>query len=152
MITRNFLCPISGKLKSIEEVDDVVFSDRIMGDGFAIQIDGKDIVSPIDGKVAGVFPTGHAVCIEGENGLQVLIHIGLETHHIKKKVFEMHVEKGQDVKAGQLLVTADYKLIRKSAKSDLCPIVFLNKETITVLKLNQSVHSGENGIIEIEYN
>jgi glucose-specific phosphotransferase system IIA component len=146
----DFVAPMSGKLLDISKVPDIVFSDRIMGDGFAIDICGCEVVAPLDGLVSVVFPGGHAICINGDNGIQILIHIGLETHGIEN-IYNIKVEKGQYVYQGDVLVEADYKKIRKKAKSSISPVVFLNKESVRLLKEGQEVHVGENQIIEVEY-
>lgn len=146
----DFVAPMSGKLLDISKVPDIVFSDRIMGDGFAIDINGSEVVAPLDGTVSVVFPGGHAICINGDNGIQILIHIGLETHGIEN-IYNIKVEKGQYVKQGDVLVEADYKKIRKKAKSSISPIVFLNKESVRLLKEGQDVNVRENQIIEVMY-
>ncbi len=146
----DFIAPMSGKLLDISMVPDIVFSDRVMGDGFAIDICGSEVLAPIDGIVTVVFPGGHAICINGDNGIQVLIHIGLETHGIEN-IYKIKVEKGQRVKQGALLVEADYKKIHKKAKSSISPIVFLNKESLRILKEGQEVKAGENQIVEIKF-
>lgn len=146
--TTNFVAPISGILVNIDKVPDEVFADRIMGDGFAIDIQGSQVVAPIDGVVTSIFPGGHAICIEGDNGMQILIHIGLETHGTPH-LYDVKVNKDQHVKQGELLVVANYKKIRKKAKSPITPIVFLNSEAVTLLKEFQTIEAGENHIIEI---
>jgi glucose-specific phosphotransferase system IIA component len=146
----DFVAPMSGKLLDICNVPDIVFSDHIMGEGFAIDINGSEVVVPLDGTVSVVFPGGHAICINGDNGIQILIHIGLETHGIEN-IYNIKVEKGQYVKQGDVLVEADYKKIRKKAKSSISPIVFLNKESVRLLKEGQEVNVGENQIIEVMY-
>jgi glucose-specific phosphotransferase system IIA component len=147
----DFIAPMSGKLLDITEVPDIVFSERVMGDGFAIDISGTEVVAPLDGTVSMVFPGGHAICITGDNGIQILIHIGLDTHGVAN-IYKTKVEKGQQVKQGDLLVEADYKKIRKKAKSSISPIVFLKQETVLLLKENKEVKAGENQIVEITYN
>lgn len=144
----DFLAPISGELLDISCVPDEVFSDRIMGDGFAIDIMGSDVVAPVNGIVTSVFPGGHAICIQGDNGIQVLIHIGLETHGVPG-LYKVKVETGMHVSQGDLLVVANYKKIRKKAKSPITPIVFLNKEHVLLLKEHQKITAGESDIIEL---
>lgn len=78
----DFLSPISGVIMDISQVPDEIFAERVMGDGFAVDIKGPDVVAPIDGVIRSVFPGGHAICLEGDNGIQVLIHVGLETFNI----------------------------------------------------------------------
>ncbi len=131
-------------------VPDEVFADKVMGDGFAVDLQGKDVVAPVAGVVESVFPGGHAVCMVADNGCQILIHIGLETHHIPG-VYRVRVKAGQRVKQGELLVTADYKKVRKHAHSPVSPVVFLNQEKVRILKEDQLVKAGENHIVEITY-
>lgn len=150
MITKKFIAPIKGKILDITNVEDEVFSDKIMGDGFAIDIEGPKIVAPFDGVVRVLFPGGHAVCIESDEGIQVLLHIGLDTHHLAVSPYKIYTEVDKRVKAGELLIEADYKRIKKKAKSSKCPIVFLKDEKINVLKMNQFVDVGEENIVEIE--
>lgn len=148
--TTEFLCPMTGQLLSLSAVPDEVFADKVMGDGFAVDLQGKEVVAPVAGVVQSIFPGGHAICIVADNGCQILIHIGLETHHICG-AYRIRAEVGQRVKPGDLLVTADYKKVRKHADSPISPIVFLNQEKVTILKENQLVKAGENHIVEIAY-
>ena len=94
---KTFLAPIKGKLLDISCVPDEVFADRVMGDGFALDILGGEVIAPMDGVVTAVFPGGHAVCLQADCGVQVLIHIGLETHTIKH-LYKTKVEQGQHVR------------------------------------------------------
>lgn len=144
----DFLSPISGVIMDISQVPDEIFAERVMGDGFAVDIKGPDVVAPIDGVIRSVFPGGHAICLEGDNGIQVLIHVGLETFNIDGLI-DVYCQKNQHVKQGDLLVKAKWKKIRKKAKSPIAPIVFLNKETVHLLKENVDVCAGENKIVEI---
>lgn len=149
MKTTDFIAPIEGMLLPVESVEDETFSERIMGDGFAIDILGNDVVAPIDGEISVAFPTGHAVCITGDDGVQVMIHIGLETHLLEKNPHRLFVKKGDRVNKGDLLVKTDYKLIQKMAKSSKCPIIFLNGEKVEMLKLNQRIKLKEPNIVEV---
>lgn len=139
---------MTGRLLDLSAVPDAVFADRIMGDGFAVDLEGKNVVAPVDGVVESVFPGGHAVCMTAEDGCQILIHIGLETHRMDG-LYKIHVRDGEKVKAGTLLVTADYRKIRKKGETAISPVVFLNGEQIRLLKEGQKVRAGESGIIEI---
>ncbi|WP_026699977.1 glucose-specific PTS transporter subunit IIBC [Salibacterium aidingense] len=115
-----------GTLMSIEEVPDDVFSGKMMGDGFAIQPQNGEFVSPAAGTINNVFPTKHAVGIKTAEGLEILVHIGLDTVNMKGEGFDVHVNEGEEVKQGQLLVTADLSLIEEQAKSTITPVVFTN--------------------------
>src|SRR5699024_3774093 len=85
------IAPLSGKVKQLEEVPDPTFSEKMMGEGIAIEPDEGLVVAPFDGEIIQVFPTKHAIGIQGESGLEILIHIGLETVSLKGEGFEVFV-------------------------------------------------------------
>ncbi|MFQ3545240.1 PTS glucose transporter subunit IIA [Halobacillus rhizosphaerae] len=125
------VAPLSGKVVSLDEVDDPVFNQRMMGDGVAIQPSEGIVVSPVDGEVVQLFPTNHAVGVKTKSGVEVLIHIGLETVSMEGEGFEGHVKTGDKVKAGQTLVTFDKSLVAQMAKSTITPVIITNfDETI----------------------
>lgn len=122
--------PLNGKVLSIEEVPDPVFSQKMMGDGLAIEpTDGK-VVSPVKGEIIQVFPTKHAIGIKTETGLEILIHIGLETVQMKGEGFTTHVSEGSIVEVGSPLVTFDLDLVREKAASTITPIVITNFDVV----------------------
>ena len=97
-----------------------------MGDGFAIKSYDGEIYSPVNGKVGVIFPTKHAIIIESECGREVLIHLGIETVKLEGKGFEVFVEVGQQVNAGDKLVKMDLDYIEKNAISTISPVIFTN--------------------------
>ena len=105
-----------GEVINIEDVKDPVFSQKMMGDGFAVEPENGHIVSPVAGKVTSVFPTKHALGLVTDNGLEVLVHIGLDTVSLEGKPFEVKVSEGQTVAAGDLLVEADLNAIRAACR------------------------------------
>lgn len=117
-----FMLPTSGEVIDITDVPDEVFAGKMMGDGFAIKpTDGK-IYAPIAGEIASIFP--HAYGIRGKDGLEVLIHVGLETVNLKGEGFDVKVVEGQKIEAGELLVIADLEAIEPKVKSLITPVVF----------------------------
>ena len=95
-----------------------------MGDGFAIMpTDGK-VYAPIDGEVASIFPTGHAIGIKQGDKLEVLIHFGLETVKLKGEGFTTHVKQGDKVKAGDLLIEVDVEKVKPLVPSIVTPVIF----------------------------
>lgn len=144
--------PMNGELLSIEDVPDQVFSGKMMGDGFAIDpIDGV-VVAPIDGKITTVFPTKHAIGITSDNGLEVLIHIGIDTVKLNGEGFHVFVDEGDHVKSGEKLVEFDHEYIKQHATSLITPIIFTNLaegESVSI-KQNGQVQAGEKAIIQIE--
>lgn len=144
--------PLQGELVSITEVPDEVFSAKMMGDGFAIIPTDGTVVSPVDGNVINVFPTKHAIGLQSEGNREILIHVGLDTVHLEGKGFEILIEQGENVKAGQPLLKADLDYIEQNAKSIITPIVFTNLqegENLTIQKQG-NVETNEKGIIQIE--
>ncbi|HSQ88079.1 glucose-specific PTS transporter subunit IIBC [Romboutsia sp.] len=119
---------VNGELLDISQVPDEVFSTKLMGDGFAIKSKDGDIYAPVDGTVEVIFPTKHAIIIKSTAGREVLIHLGIETVKLEGKGFDMFVEVGQEVKAGDKLVKMDLDYIEKNATSTISPIVFTNLE------------------------
>ncbi|RSK29056.1 PTS glucose transporter subunit IIA [Bacillus sp. HMF5848] len=120
----------TGKMVAIEEVPDPTFSKKMMGDGIAIDPTEGKAVAPVDGEVVQVFPTKHAVGIKGKTGLEILIHIGLETVSMNGEGFTAHVKAGDKVKAGDTLVTFDLDLIREKAASTITPVVITNGDMV----------------------
>lgn len=116
----------NGEILELSAVPDEVFSTKLMGDGFAIKSSDGEIYSPVNGKVGVIFPTKHAVIIESEGGKEVLIHLGIETVKLEGKGFEVFVEVGQEVKAGDKLVKMDLDYIEKNATSTISPVIFTN--------------------------
>ena len=129
-----------GEVINIEDVKDPVFSQKMMGDGFAVEPENGHIVSPVAGKVTSVFPTKHALGLVTENGLEVLVHIGLDTVSLEGKPFEVKVSEGQTVAAGDLLVEADLDAIRAAGRETSTIVVFTNADAIKSVKVE---HTGK---------
>ena len=127
-----------GEVIELEKVQDPVFSQKMMGDGFAVEPANGQIVSPVAGKVTSVFPTKHALGLVTESGLEVLVHIGLDTVSLEGKPFEVKVEEGQTVSAGDLLVEADLDAIREAGRATSTVVVFTNATAIQSVTLIQT--------------
>lgn len=140
----------NGELLEITEVPDEVFSNKIMGDGFAIKSNDGIIVSPVDGTVEMIFDTKHAVGLKADNGLEILIHLGVDTVNLKGEGFEVFVNAGDKVSAGDKLIKMDVDFIQKNAKSDISPIIFTNlEENQSVKVITGKVVAKEENRIEI---
>ena len=129
-----------GEVIKLEDVKDPVFSQKMMGDGFAVEPANGKIYSPVAGKVTSVFPTKHALGLLTEAGLEVLVHIGLDTVSLEGKPFEVHVAEGQTVAAGDLLVTADLAAIKEAGRETATVVVFTNApeiKSVTVEKFGK---------------
>lgn len=118
------LAPITGEYLPLEQVPDQVFSQKIMGEGFAVQPEQGEVVSPVDGEVINLFPTKHALGLRTSKGLEILVHIGIDTVELNGEGFTAHVSEGDQVKAGQKLLTFDIERIKEKGKSPVSPIVF----------------------------
>ncbi|MDU6991665.1 MAG: PTS transporter subunit IIBC [Streptococcus salivarius] len=129
-----------GQVINIEDVKDPVFSQKMMGDGFAVEPENGKIVSPVAGKVTSIFPTKHALGLVTNNGLEVLVHIGLDTVSLEGKPFDVKVTEGQTVAAGDLLVEANLDAIREAGRATSTVVVFTNADAIKSVKVE---HTGK---------
>lgn len=120
------LSPIEGKTISLKQVNDPTFSEEIMGKGIAIRPAAGRAVAPLDGVVTAIFETKHAIGITGDNGVELLIHIGLDTVKLEGKYFTAHIKAGEKVKAGDLLVEFDIDAIEKAGYETITPVLVTN--------------------------
>ena len=137
-VTEEVYSVADGQVIELEQVKDPVFSQKMMGDGFAVEPANGNIVSPVSGTVSSVFPTKHALGLVTEAGLEVLVHIGLDTVSLEGKPFEVMVSEGQTVAAGDLLVKADLGAIREAGRETTTVVVFTNGDAIKSVKLEQT--------------
>ena len=137
-LTEEVYSVADGQVVALEQVKDPVFAQKMMGDGFAVEPANGNIVSPVSGTVSSIFPTKHALGLVTEAGLEVLVHIGLDTVSLEGKPFTVHVAEGQKVAAGDLLVTADLDAIRAAGRETSTVVVFTNAEAIKSVKLEQT--------------
>ncbi|MBT2647663.1 PTS transporter subunit EIIC [Bacillus sp. ISL-34] len=148
----DFVLPIEGTVLPIEQVPDQVFAMKMMGDGFAIEpVNGK-LVSPIDGEVLSIFPTNHALGLKMDNGLEILIHVGLDTVKLNGEGFTPLVQEGQRITKGTPLLEIDLDFIKRNAPSTVTPIIFTNLPEGTAVKLQKSGIQKQNApdIIQLE--
>lgn len=137
-LTEEVYSVADGQVVALEQVKDPVFAQKMMGDGFAVEPANGNIVSPVSGTVSSIFPTKHAFGIVTEAGLEVLVHIGLDTVSLEGKPFTVHVAEGQKVAAGDLLVTADLDAIRAAGRETSTVVVFTNGDAIKSVKLEKT--------------
>ncbi len=137
-LTEEVYSVADGQVVALEQVKDPVFAQKMMGDGFAVEPANGNIVSPASGTVSSIFPTKHALGIVTEAGLEVLVHIGLDTVSLEGKPFTVHVAEGQKVAAGDLLVTADLDAIRAAGRETSTVVVFTNGDAIKSVKLEKT--------------
>ncbi|MCO7125486.1 PTS glucose transporter subunit IIA [Sporolactobacillus shoreicorticis] len=138
-----FYMPLKGKVVPITEVPDPVFSQKMMGDGFAIIPENDVVRSPIDGKITNIFPTKHAISLKSDSGRELLIHVGLETVSLKGDGFQPLAADGSTVKKGDRLLQVDFSKIADKVPSTITSVVFTN--------LNDGEHVVvENGSVSIQ--
>lgn len=133
-----FGSPVTGELIKLENVDDDIFSKKMIGDGFAVKplSDARTIVSPVDGKIIMIPATKHAIGIKIQNGIEVLVHIGLDTVNLQGEGFNAKIKKGDKVKRGQELVIFDNSLL-KTKGYNLTTMVLFVKGFNKAIKLNK---------------
>ena len=134
----NIISIANGEIIPIDKVNDKVFSEKMMGDGFAVEPTDSKIVSPVDGKIASVFPTKHAIGIETKDGLEVLIHMGIDTVSMTKEAFTIKVEEGSNVKAGDVLAEVNLSVLEEENKQKTMIVVFTNGEKIKNYQLDKT--------------
>ncbi len=117
------LSPVTGKAIPLEQVDDPVFSQKVIGDGMAVIPSNGTIVSPVDAEVVSVAETKHAFGLKTEDGLELLIHVGLETVSLKGECFEVFVKPGDKMKAGQKLAKVDLEFLKEKNISAVTPVL-----------------------------
>ena len=128
--TETLNASVSGKVIPITEVEDEVFSQKMMGDGYAIRPKDGVIYAPADGVVTQAFKTKHAVIFHTGGGIDLLIHVGLDTVELKGDGMTIHVSDGQKTKAGEPLITADFDYIKEQGKKTDVIVVLMNPDKI----------------------
>jgi len=145
------LAPISGDIVKIEDVPDVVFAEKIVGDGVAIKPTGNKIVAPLSGKIGKIFETNHAFAIESDDGIELFVHFGIDTVELKGEGFKRIAEEGQQVKVGDPIIEFDLAFLEGKAKSVLTPVVISNMDSIhELIKLSGTVEEGKTPIMKVK--
>src|SRR5271170_4799906 len=125
------ISPLDGWCAALDEVPDAVFSQRMLGDGLAIDPTGGVVIAPCEGEIITLPDSGHAVSIRGGQGLDILIHVGIDTVQLGGRGFATLVQPGDRVKAGAELIRFDLDILARSAKSLMTPIV-VTSEGVTL--------------------
>ena len=142
--------PLSGEIVNIEDVPDVVFSEKIVGDGIAIRPNGDEIVAPVNGTIGKIFETNHAFSIESDEGIELFVHFGIDTVELKGEGFTRIAAEGQKVKVGDPVIKFDLALLEEKAKSVLTPVVVSNMDEISNLqKLSGEIIKGESVVLTL---
>ena len=143
--SNEIVSPIRGKCIPIEDVKDQVFASKMMGDGFAIIPSGNRVVSPIDGEIVLIPASKHAVGLKARNGIEILVHVGLDTVNLNGRGFKVLKSKGDKVKAGEALIEFD-SMIMKEKDIDMTTMVIFTSGYDKEIKLDcygKEVNAGE---------
>lgn len=124
---------VSGQMLALADVDDDVFSKKLLGDGFAITPRSNTIVAPTDGTIVSIFPTKHALTMRSSKGLEILIHMGLDTVELKGAPFTIYVNENESVKSGQRLADMNLALIQESNKATTVLTIISNMDLVESL-------------------
>ena len=142
------LLPVDGKIIELGEVPDKVFSDKLLGDGAAVMPEKNVITSPVSGKIVQVFDTKHAYTITSDDGLEILIHIGLNTVELKGEGFEALVKEGDRVAAGDKLAIVNLEDIAERGYMLYTPVVITNMERIKSFEVCKDTTTSKNAMIK----
>ncbi|QCI24174.1 PTS glucose transporter subunit IIA [Buchnera aphidicola (Muscaphis stroyani)] len=144
--------PISGCIVNLEDVPDVVFSQKIVGDGIAIQPSGNKIVSPVNGTINKILDSMHAFSIISEDEVELFVHFGIDTVKLKGKGFKKIAKNKQKVKIGEDIISFDLNFIKKNAPSILTPVIISNIENFKKIKKSSGIITEGKTIIMSLYN
>lgn len=145
----NLLLPISGEVVALTEVNDYLFNKKIMGDGAAIRPKDNFVYSPVDGEVVLVYDAKHAIGIKTEDGIQILIHVGIDSVKLEGKGFASYVKVGDKVKAGDKILFFDREFVEMQA-STVTPLVITNSEIIEGIDINYKSTKAKEVFMTIE--
>ncbi|WP_024615753.1 PTS glucose transporter subunit IIA [Clostridium sp. Ade.TY] len=147
----NFVAPVSGKVIDLSEVPDPVFAQKMAGDGVGIDTTGDVIVAPCDGELSLVFKTKHAFAMTLDNGIELLVHIGIETVSLNGEGFEQLVEQGTKVKAGTPIIKIDRDFIKGKGLSLVTPVLITNPDSVKSIEAKTGVDAVAGETVIIEY-
>ena len=143
----DLLSVATGDVIAIEKVNDPVFAGKMMGDGFAVEPTDKLVYSPVAGKIVSIFPTKHAIGLQTASGVDVLVHMGLNTVELKAAAFNVHVEEGQTIAAGDLLAEMDLETVKAEGKETTIVVALTNGDKVKSYQLTQEGQQDAKAVI-----
>ncbi|MDF4142456.1 PTS glucose transporter subunit IIA [Lactobacillus kefiranofaciens] len=144
---------VDGNIMPITDVKDDVFSTKMLGDGYAIKPSDKNIYAPVSGTISTLFPTKHAIGIKTDKGLEILIHLGLDTVELKGAPFTVAVSQGDKVEKGQPLGTMDFQMITDKGYDDSCIVVYTNMDLVkSVTPIEKGTVQHSQKVQTVEFN
>ena len=151
-IPEDILAPLTGNVIKLEEVPDKVFAEKMMGEGFAIEPLGNVVTSPVSGEITSLFATKHAIGITSDNGLEILIHVGMDTVSLNGEGFTAYINQGDKVKVGDKLLSVDFDKIKEKVPSIITPVVFTNLTENSKLEINYGEVKSSKDVVAIIIN
>lgn len=146
-----FVAPAKGKTLHLADVPDPVFAQKMVGDGLAIMLEDDVVVAPADGELTLVFNTKHAFAMTLDNGIELLVHIGLETVTLKGEGFEQLVQAGTRVKAGTPIIKVDREFIKSKGISLITPVLITNPDNTKSITPVENIDTVAGETIILEY-
>ena len=131
---KTVVSPLQGKTVPLSEVHDAVFSQKVLGDGVAVRPAEGKVCAPVDGVISSLFDTCHAVGLESDDGLELLIHVGIDTVNLQGRHFKAHAKTGDRVKKGDVLITFDLEAIQKEGYDTITPVLVSNSDDFSALE------------------
>jgi len=147
------ISPMSGKVISIEDVDDPIFSEKVSGDGVAVILDSPVVYAPVSGEISVFFDTKHAFMITADNGVQVLVHIGLDSIIMEGVGITAFKNRGERVEAGEKIVEIDLPFFKRRHINMVSPILVVNYEKLKKLEyknVGNVVEAGKDIVLDYE--
>lgn len=145
------MSPMNGNIIELSNVNDATFSEKLLGDGVAIESEDGKVFAPFDGIVSALFPTNHAISLESNDGVELLIHIGIDTVQLDGKYFTSHVEQNQKIKQGDLLIEFDKEAIKIAGYETITPIIIANTdEYINIIKATNNKVTKEEVLLSVQ--
>ena len=142
--------PMTGKIISLDEIGDKGFSEKNLGDGIAIELTDGKVIAPFDGEITSTYKANHCLVIRSEEGIELLIHIGLDTIRLKGEGFTQHVGLMDKVNKGDVILEADLELLKEKGKSLVSPVIITNMGRVESLeKTEGNVNKGEDNVLSV---
>lgn len=144
------LSPMTGKIIPLDEINDKGFSEKNLGDGIAIELTDGKVIAPFDGEITSSYRSNHCLTITSDDGIELLIHIGLDTIKLKGEGFTQHVSLMDKVNKGDVILEADLELLKEKGKSLVSPVMITNMGRVESLeKLEGNVEKGKSNIMTV---
>lgn len=143
--TVSIVAPMTGKAVPLEQVPDPAFSQKIIGDGIAVEPDQGLLIAPFDGHVVHLIDTHHSLVLGHDSGLELLVHIGVNTVSLQGKPFKTFVKTGDKFKQGDKLIEFDIAMIKEAGLPVITPIIIANGDAVADLKVNEGAITAGSG-------